>query len=243
MPRLTGAFTAFIYLFCSSANANNEGKISSLCDTAARVAAQEFDVPVDVLLAITRTETGRSGTNGLQPWPWTVNMEGAGYWFPTRKDALTFALDRFHYGATSFDVGCFQINFKWHGQHFNSIEDMFEPSQNARYAAHFLTQLYSEFESWSSAAGAFHSRTPSKADIYVARFDRIRLNVGSQPSNIIANSTSPLGIFDRRASLSMAITSLRPLVSGESPVLGSLFPSTQSNTDVKPVVNTLKRGG
>ena len=30
-------------------------------------------------------------------------------------------------GQPSFDVGCFQLNYKWHGEHFASIDQMFEP--------------------------------------------------------------------------------------------------------------------
>jgi soluble lytic murein transglycosylase-like protein len=63
-------------------------------------------------------------------------------------------------GARSYDVGCFQINYRWHGQHFASLDQMFDPDANAAYAARFLSELYAEFGDWSRAAGAYHSRTP-----------------------------------------------------------------------------------
>jgi hypothetical protein len=143
------------------------------CDRAAIQASREFDVPLDVLRAVTRTETGRGKNGTLQPWPWTVNMEGAGHWFDTEDAALAFVFRNFKRGARSFDVGCFQINYKWHGQAFQSIEEMFDPVKNARYAAQFLSELYREMGTWTDAAGAYHSRTPKYAKIYKARFDSI----------------------------------------------------------------------
>ena len=47
-------------------------------------------------------------------------MEGKGKWFQTRDEALSYVFKHFKRGARSFDVGCFQINFKWHGQAFPS---------------------------------------------------------------------------------------------------------------------------
>ena len=47
-------------------------------------------------------------------------------------------------GRTSFDVGCVQINYRWHGHAFPSLEDMFDPEWTATYAAQFLRTLYEE---------------------------------------------------------------------------------------------------
>lgn len=143
------------------------------CDKAARRAAAEHGVPFPVLWSITRTETGRSRNGKLSPWPWTVNMEGKGKWFETRHAARAYVEQEFGRGARSFDVGCFQLNYKWHGASFRSIDQMFDPIENARYAAAFLARLYRESGDWSIAAGAYHSRTPEYSRIYRARFDRI----------------------------------------------------------------------
>lgn len=243
MPRFFSAVTVFIAIFSSgSASANDGARVSSVCDSSAHMAAQEFEIPVDVMLALTRTETGRGGQHGLNPWPWTVNMEGAGYWFASRSDALRFALDHHQSGSISFDIGCFQINYKWHGEFFDSVEDMFEPRLNAYYAARFLTQLYLEFGSWSAAAGAFHSRTPSKAESYAARFDRVRLNIKTESHDTMLVSVSPPGLFDRRGNLRVTTISLSPLVSGGSPKLGSLFPDTRASVGDRQIVDTPNQG-
>ncbi|MFX0542050.1 transglycosylase SLT domain-containing protein [Roseovarius sp. S4756] len=146
---------------------------SEICDRAAQSASRRTGVPLDVLRAITRSETGRTVAGELQPWPWTVNMEGVGKWFSTRTDALNYVFSNHGKGARSFDVGCFQVNYRWHGQNFNSINHMFDPEENALYAAGFLKRLQDEMGDWSKAAGAYHSRTPAHATGYRARFDEV----------------------------------------------------------------------
>ena len=83
---------------------------AAICDSAAAEAARRSGVPVAVLRTITRTETGRPGKSGggLDPWPWTVNMEGVGKWFDDRAEAMAYVRTHHERGARSYDVGCFQ---------------------------------------------------------------------------------------------------------------------------------------
>lgn len=108
-------------------------------------------------------------------------MEGKGRWFATEDEARTYVFQHFKRGARSFDVGCFQINYRWHGQAFRSIDQMFDPLVNARYAAQFLKSLYAETGNWSMAAGRYHSRTPRYSERYRARFDKIRSTLSDPP--------------------------------------------------------------
>lgn len=144
-----------------------------ICQRAAAIAAERSGVPVQVLRAISLTETGRRRDGRLAPWPWTVNMEGKGVWFDTRAEAEAYVEKNHARGARSYDVGCFQVNYRWHGQHFTSNLAMFDPVDNAMYAARFLSDLYAELGDWSRAAGAYHSRTPVFATKYRRRFDQI----------------------------------------------------------------------
>ncbi|MGO4917878.1 transglycosylase SLT domain-containing protein [Pseudogemmobacter sp. W21_MBD1_M6] len=148
--------------------------ISAKCEAASITASQEIGVPLSVLTAISLNETGRKHAGEFRPWPWTVNMEGKGMWFDTEDEARAYVYQNYKKGARSFDVGCFQINFRWHGKAFASIDEMFDPRSNAIYAASFLKQLYAEKGNWSDAAGAYHSRTKVYADRYINRFDKIR---------------------------------------------------------------------
>lgn len=166
--------TAVLIAAPSVISASTRPNISAICDSAALAASRRFDVPIDVLRAISLTETGRRLEGKLRPWPWTVNMEGTGKWFENRSTAQAYVDRHAGRGARSFDVGCFQLNYRWHGDAFSSIEEMFDPQANADYAARFLRELHSEFGNWPRAAGAYHSRTPKFARKYQARFERIR---------------------------------------------------------------------
>jgi soluble lytic murein transglycosylase-like protein len=149
------------------------GHSAQICDRAAQGAATRTGVPVQVLRAITRTETGRTREGTFGPWPWTVNHAGHGLWFDDPAEALGYLAEARRSGARNFDVGCFQINYHWHGHAFGSLEDMLDPDRNASYAAEFLTALREELGDWDSAVGAFHSRTPEFSALYLQRYRRI----------------------------------------------------------------------
>jgi len=145
-----------------------------LCERAARTAAAETGVPVDLLHAITLAETGRRHGGILRPWPWAINLGGRGQWFDTRAAALDAARHALDQGRGDFDLGCFQINWHWHGRHFPSVQALLDPLTAARYAAGFLARLRDEFGTWDAAAGAYHSRTPALAARYGARIAHLR---------------------------------------------------------------------
>lgn len=209
-----------------SAAAAARPAVAAVCDKVAHRAARAHGVPLDVMQAITRAETGRMRGSELEPWPWTVNMEGTGHWFETRDAARAFVFARFKAGARSFDVGCFQINYRWHGDAFRSIDEMFDPDLNARYAAKFLMELYRELGDWSAAAGAYHSRTPSYARSYAARFARIRstMDRGGTRSRDTARSRAPGDIEAPGVIVALAGTDPLPFIGGGAPVMGSLVP-------------------
>ena len=148
---------------------------ADLCRNAARTAAQDTGVPYDVLMAIALTETGRSRDGALSPWPWTVHHDGKGLWFQTEAEAVAMAQKALDAGATNIDLGCFQLNIRWHAQAFGSVADMIAPDRNARYAAEFLARLYQETGDWSAAAGTYHSRNAQNAEAYRAKFETILL--------------------------------------------------------------------
>ncbi len=153
---------------------------SADCEAAAAGAARAEGVPPAVLAAILRTESGRGPD--AAPWPWAVNVDGTGYWPATRADALALAERALAGGAASVDIGCFQLNLHWHGEAFPSLDAMFAPEANAAYAAAFLARLERETGSWRAAAGAYHSRTPERAEAYRARLEAVHARTeGASP--------------------------------------------------------------
>ena len=144
-----------------------------LCRAAARDASDETGVPYDVLMAIALTETGQPRDGVLEPWAWAVHQGGKGHWFATKAEAVALAETALQAGATNIDLGCFQLNIRWHAGAFGSAGDMLEPAQNARYAARFLADLYQESGDWALAAGAYHSRDSDNAETYRQKFTTI----------------------------------------------------------------------
>ncbi len=196
------------------------GALPALCESAALRASRESGVPLSVLRAISLNETGRKRNGAMVPWPWTVNMEGKGKWFDTQDQARAYVYKHYKTGARSFDVGCFQINFKWHGKAFNSIEEMFDPLANARYAAKFLQQLFDETGDWNDAAGAYHSRTKKYADKYKKRFRAHRATLEKLPPLEVAAAKPP------EPAQAAKVANRYPLLQGRigGSTLGSLVP-------------------
>jgi hypothetical protein len=160
---------------------------AALCERAILNGARRGGVPPHVLHAVALTETGRKTGDRVRPYPWAINREGKGHWFQSREEALAFAEASLAEGRRSFDVGCVQINYRWHGHAFPTIEDMFDPEWTATYAAQFLRTLYEERGDWSAAAGAYHSLTPELASVYRQRFDR--LLAGLDPTALTGDET------------------------------------------------------
>lgn len=171
-------FPAALALILTFAAGALHASADSLCTDAARNAARQTGVPLEVLLAIAQVESGRRRSGRITPWPWTINDSGAGHWYSTRAEAESAAQAIRAAGRSSFDIGCFQLNFHWHGNAFASISAMFEPDANSLYAARFLRSLHDETGDWSAAAGAYHSRTPEYAQRYRARFDSALASLG-----------------------------------------------------------------
>jgi len=204
----------------SAGTAQAAVNVSALCDAAANEAARRTGVPLDVLRALALTESGRSSGGRMRAWPWTVNIGGEGYWFESRAKSEAFARRHHAAGARSFDIGCFQINFRWHGDAFDSIEQMFDPAANAIHAARFLNDLRAEFGSWEDAAGAYHSRTPDLAASYKRRFRTHLAAVAGDPPPSTRNPGTLPGAIRGSAS---QYPLLRAGVAG---TLGSLVPAS-----------------
>lgn len=141
------------------------------CRAAIALAEREAQIPAGLLQAIARVESGRrhpeSGLFG--PWPWTLNAEGRGQFFPSREAAIAAVRDMQQRGVRVIDVGCMQVNLHHHPRAFASLEEAFDPGANARYAARFLTGLQASRGDWMVAAGHYHSQTPELAQAYRAR--------------------------------------------------------------------------
>ncbi len=142
-----------------------------LCRQAIEAASRMEAIPPGLLGAIGRVESGRRDplTGMVNPWPWTINVEGTGYTYGTKAEAVA-AVGAFRArGARSIDVGCMQVNLMHHPNAFASLDQALDPGANAAYAARFLRQLMDQTHDWGRAAALYHSATPELAAEYGAK--------------------------------------------------------------------------
>ena len=194
---------------------------SRLCDLAADAAARKTGVPIDILLAITRVETGRGPADTPQPWPWTINADGKGIWYDSPDQAIAAATAHLTDGTGTFDVGCFQLNMRWHGDAFPSLTAMFDPGQNAEYAAEFLLQLYQESGDWAKAVAAYHSRTGDLADAYLSRVKAVLNGPGAMTAQTEPQPVTRVNRFPLlQAGEQGSAGSIVPLQMARGPLIG-----------------------
>jgi hypothetical protein len=143
-----------------------------LCIGAIRAAERSFDLPAGLLMAMALTETGRRVGDVLTPWPWSINAAGEGAWLEHRRAAIERTRALQASGVESIDVGCMQVNLKWHEAAFDSLEAAFDPGTNVAYAARHLSELRARSRDWLEAAGHYHSADPAQARPYLARLNR-----------------------------------------------------------------------
>jgi hypothetical protein len=141
------------------------------CRAAIRAAERERNLPPQLLQAIARVESGRRdpATGAVTPWPWTINAEGRGRFFPSPEEAIAHVRQLQARGVRLIDVGCMQINLHHHPSAFANLEEAFDPVANARYAARFLAELHASRGDWVRAAANYHSNTPELAEAYRQR--------------------------------------------------------------------------
>ena len=76
-------------------------------------------------------------------------------------------------GIRNIDVGCMQVNLKYHGKAFSSLDEAFEPEKNAAYSAQFLRQLYKRNkQDWTKTAMHYHSRNLRQGTNYKNRLEK-----------------------------------------------------------------------
>jgi hypothetical protein len=158
-------------LVSSSLAAAPDTTASMQCLEAAAVAEWRWGLPEGILAAIGEVETGQpdSTTGVRQPWPWSLNVAGSDYVLRSAAEAAAvvgFLLGR---GLVSIDVGCFQVNLRYHPAVFASVAEAFDPSANGNYAGRLLRSLYEASGSWVSAIAEYHSANPSEGIPYRMR--------------------------------------------------------------------------
>jgi soluble lytic murein transglycosylase-like protein len=179
MHRLAMLFFIILYSITSFAVNDKELAQAVKCVNFFRYYERKLNLPEDTLYSISINETGKIHTDKKIKisWPWTVNVEGAGFYFDTQREAVDFVKKQIAAGKESIDVGCMQVNLKHHPQAFESIEQAFNPKHNIGYAAGFLRSKYEQLGTWSQAIAHYHSATHHLGEKYKKNIVKIAQNI------------------------------------------------------------------
>lgn len=139
------------------------------CEKTIESIELQTDIPKGLLLGIGKAEAIRKIKNKYIIWPWTINHAGKSMFFDTKKQMTNYVFKNLKKNDFNIDVGCMQINIKWHKNNFKKIADMFEVSPNISYAASFLLQLKNKHGSWDKAIKHYHSSDPKKNIPYLIK--------------------------------------------------------------------------
>lgn len=126
---------------------------NGVCEAEILAAARTWGVPPGILHSVGLTETGRKGAL----YPYALNIEGRSVYPSTRGEALREFEHARAEGKTLIDLGCMQINHRYHGAEFASVHAMLDPRANVQYAAKFLARLHDRHETWTMAVARYHA--------------------------------------------------------------------------------------
>ncbi|MFH0267341.1 transglycosylase SLT domain-containing protein [Vibrio rumoiensis] len=145
--------------------------------------SKQHGVPVDVLYALAMTESNTRMRDGsYSPWPYTINIDFKGYRYQSYADLVRQSRSLLKQGRKSFDVGFFQVNWKWNGHRTKSIELLANPYENARVASEIMKEHYATYGNWVVAAGRYHNPANNRglANVYSKNFARNLKKVRSE---------------------------------------------------------------
>ena len=135
-----------------------------LCERAVLHEERAQRIPSHLLHAISIAESGRWNKARKEnvAWPWTVTSGGKGRYYPNKIAAIRAVQRLQRQRVRNIDVGCMQVNLKYHPKAFKSLDEAFDPTANARYAGRFLAQLRQGLERTGEVTrcvGCLHLRT------------------------------------------------------------------------------------
>lgn len=134
-------------------SAVSHARATGPCEYEMSRAARTHGVPLGVLYAVGLSETGKKGV--LHPY--SLNIDGRSVVVADLRTAMAQFNEAKSKGAKLVDVGCMQINQRFHGEKFTSVEAMFDPAGNVDYAARFLKELRAREGNWTMAVARYNA--------------------------------------------------------------------------------------
>jgi soluble lytic murein transglycosylase-like protein len=167
-PAFALVLAGAVSLFGSSGLAQTPVDSWESCARRTAQAERAHGLPNHLLNAISKVESGRwhAPSGAILAWPWTVTAGGKGRFLPSKKAAIAEVERLRARGVRNIDVGCMQVNLRYHPEAFANLEEAFDPRRNVAYATRFLVELRAQWGSWTRAVGNYHSNTPTLSGRY-----------------------------------------------------------------------------
>ena len=203
-------FISFFLLIIKDTYAATPKKNKS-CEKVIETIEDLTDIPKNLLLSIGKSESGRIlKSNKHVIWPWTVNHAGKSLFFDTKNQMKKYVLKYVKKQDYNLDVGCMQINLKWHKNNFKKISDMFAVEPNVSYAASFLLQLKNKHGSWEKAIKYYHSSDPVKNIPYLKKVLSFWKSNKKIPTQIADNKIKTKSNFTKTNRITESIKETQP---------------------------------
>ncbi|WP_122053714.1 transglycosylase SLT domain-containing protein [Vibrio sp. Evd11] len=180
---------ALIICFSNSVSAENKTKVIFVPVYFLEL-SEKTKVPADILYALAVQETNsRMNDRTVRPWPYTINVAGKAFRYENLGQLIAASNDLISEGKRSFDVGLFQVNWRWHSHRVDSIEQLAHPVNNGIVASQILIEQYNIYKNWAVAAGRYHNPNNNHgyADKYQKEFlDKLkRIQNGSYQKSLV----------------------------------------------------------
>lgn len=133
---------------CNAATPVNNRDIEDIKKIITKAEIQN-KIPKGLLAAIAKVESGHR--------EYAINVGGRAVYAGSLAKALSIAKSKINSGVTNIDLGVMQLNYRWHGNQFASLEEMLTPEKNINYAAKLLKVLYDQHGDWQKAIRHYHS--------------------------------------------------------------------------------------
>ena len=204
----------FILIIFSPINVFASVQANLVCEKIIKNIESLTEIPEGLLLGIGKTEAGRIiDKKELKVWPWTVNHAGKSLFFDNKKQMKNYVLKHLKKGDNNLDVGCMQINLKWHKHNFKEVNDMISPEPNISYAASFLIQLKNKYGNWNEAIKHYHSSDPIKNKPYLDKVLNYWKMKDKKTIYAAANIKNQNNNFDKNVSELTSLKSRQPFLS------------------------------
>jgi hypothetical protein len=204
----------FILIIFSPINVFASVQTNLVCEKIIKNIESLTEIPEGLLLGIGKTEAGRIiDKKELKVWPWTVNHAGKSLFFDNKKQMKNYVLKHLKKGDNNLDVGCMQINLKWHKHNFKEVNDMISPEPNISYAASFLIQLKNKYGNWNEAIKHYHSSDPIKNKPYLDKVLNYWKMKDKKTIYAAANIKNKKNNLDKNVSELISLKSRQPFLS------------------------------